>query len=208
MPTILQLYNEALAHCKHERLTSVSEDVPGRHYCDLHYESVLKYMIEQGYWNFALRSVHITYDPDVAPAFGFTHAFDKPTDFVKTYQISTSETFDPPCADWIDENNAFFADLDEIYLRYVSNSDDGYGYDLDRWTAKFQLAFTSELAYRILPNLAGSRTDMEDVFKAKEAYRNEALSYEAQREPSRRPPLGRWATNRFRGRASRREDRA
>lgn len=202
----LQIYNEALFHCLEPKLADLTEDVPGRHHCDLHYDSVLKYMIEQGFWKFAMRSVSITYDDAVSPAFGYSHAFNHPDDLVRVYQMSASDLFDPPLEDWIDESNLFWAEQDTLYCRYVSNSSSGYGYDLTRWPGKYQLAITTELAYRIAPRLPGSKADMEKLFEAKEAARNEALSFEATKEPARRPPMGKWVTARW-GTRVRRENR-
>jgi hypothetical protein len=202
----LQLYNEALFHCQARRLADLIEDVEPRHHLDLHYDSAMKYMIEQGYWKFAMRTVSITYDPDIAPAFGISKAFNKPEDLVKLYQMSASEYLDPPLLHWIEESNLFWAEEETIYVRYVSNSDDGYGYDLDRWTGKYQLAFTLELAHRVAPRLPGSSVDMKALFEMKEAVRNEALSFEAMKEPPKRPPEGNWNRSRF-GRGNYRENR-
>lgn len=196
----LTLYNQALFHTDTAKLSGLTENVAPRQYLDLHYDDVLKYMIEQGYWKFAMRSVSITADPIVSPAFGFTSAFNHPDDLVKVYQMSVSDRFDPPLENWIDESNLFWADEDTLYCRYVSNSSSGYGYDLTRWTGKFQLAVTLELAHRIAPRLPGSKVDMDDLRTAKDAARNEALSFEAMKEPPKRPPIGRWASARFRSR--------
>lgn len=201
----LSLYNRALFHCQARRLADLTEEVEPRHHLDQHYPDVLKYMIEQGYWKFALRSVHITKDPAITPAFGYSCAFNHPDDFVKTYQLSTSDRFDPPLWDWIDESNLFWCDQEEIYLRYVSNSSSGYGYDLARWTGKFEEAFVRELAFRVAPRLPGSKADLEALLTLKDDMLAEALTFEAMKEPSKRPPMGRWATNRFRG-SSRRPD--
>lgn len=204
----LSLYNRALFHCQTRRLADLTEDVEPRHHLDLHYDDVLKYMIEQGYWKFALRTVHITKDPAIVPTFGYSCAFNHPSDFVKTYQLSANDRFEPPLWDWIDESNLFWADQEEVYLRYVSNSASGYGYDLTRWTGKFEEAFVRELAFRVAPRLPGSKADMEALHTLKEDMLAEALTFEAQKEPSKRPPVGRWANARFRGMSRRPDYRA
>ncbi len=209
MPTKLSLYNQALSHMKATRLAAVDEDVENRHALDVHYDDALRFLIEQGFWKFAMRTVEITYDPDVAPAFGFSRAFNIPDDLVTVYQVSASDQLTPPLERWIRESNLFWADVDPIYVRYVSNSDDGYGYDLDTWSARFILAFTYELAWRTQPSIAGSSESMvERLEKDKVKYLLEALAYEALKEPAERPPVGNWVRSRFRGSGNRRYDRA
>lgn len=207
MPDKLQLYNEALHHCKEPRLADLAETREARFNLDLHYDSTLKFMIEQGFWKFAMRSVSITRDTAISPAFGYTGAFNHPEDLVTVYQMGDNETFDPPLLEWIDESNLFWANRETLYCRYVSNSSDGYGYDLNRWTGRFQLAFTTELGSRVLPTLAGASGDMADFLDKKKAKAlAEALSLEALKEPARRPPVGNWVRGRFGGRSVRREN--
>lgn len=203
----LTLYNRALGHCQETKLATITENRPSRHVLDLHYTDVLKDMIEGGFWHFAMRSVSITYDPDISPAFGYTKAFNTPEDWVKTYQVSASDRFTPPLEDWIHESNLFWCDQETIYLRYVSNSDDGYGYDLDRWTERFTKAFALELAARIAPSLPGSNADVERLEEKALTARSDALSFEAMTQPPRRPPMGNWNRARFFGRGRNSEDR-
>ena len=85
-----------------------------------------------------------------------------------------------------------------LYLRYVSNSSSGYGYDLARWTARFEKAVAFELAVRIAPKASGSSDSLierlqADALKAK----SDALAYEALRNPPRRLPEGRWNRTRW-----------
>jgi hypothetical protein len=114
--------------------------------------------------------------------------------------VSGSDRLDPPLDDWLEESNAFLADVSPIYVRYVSNSDTGYGLDMDKWTARFVEAFAWRLSSSIAPKLMGasesSKAKIED--KADRALK-EALVFEAMREPTRRPPQGRWNGNRFKG---------
>lgn len=195
----LQLYNEALSHCKETRLATLAEARPSRRALDLHYDSTLKYMIEQGYWKFATRSVSITFDPSIVPPddFGYRHAFNTPTDWVKTYQVSASGYFDPPLEKWIRESNLFWGDEELVYLRYISNSDTDYGYDLTAWPGEYQLAFTLELACRILPLLPGSDAKLDKLEERARRKLLEALASSAATEPPRRPPMGSWNSARF-----------
>jgi hypothetical protein len=114
MPTKLQLYNQALLHLRESTLVDLNEARESRRNLDVVYDDVLKLMLEAGFWKFAMRSIQITADTSITPAFGPSFAFDKPTDWVKTYFVSASETFDPPLDGWLEESNLFFADINPI----------------------------------------------------------------------------------------------
>lgn len=198
MTTKLEIYNLALLHMKASALASLTEEVEARYVLDTLYASVTKNMLENGFWKFAIRSVRITPDPDVTPTFGYSLAFNKPDDWVRTYDLSESEDFSPPLDDWIEEANLFFAHVDPIYVRYVSNDATGFGMNMDRWTGRFITALAFHLAWRAAPKATGSSDSFNeklegDYLKAL----SDAKQFEALREPSKAPPQGRWNSGRF-----------
>ena len=198
MTTQLELYNLALVHIRSSPITSLVAAVEARRVLDTVYQPTIRYMLEQGFWKFALRSVKITADTSITPTFGQAKAFNMPSDWVRTYSVSGSETFNPPLDDWLEESNLFFANIDPIFVRYVSNANPGYGADLTRWTERFTRAVTFELAWRICPKATGSSDTMKnDLEKDKIKALLEARAFEAMREPNRRPPQGRWNAARF-----------
>lgn len=201
MTTQLEIYNLALSHVREGTLAAVDEAREARYQLDLHYSQDLAFMLEAGFWKFAMRTVKIDYDPDTATAFGASRVFNKPDDWVRTYLVSGSERLDPPLEDWLEEGNVFIADITPIYVRYVSNSDTGYGMDMTRWTARFVAAFAWKLASSIAPKVMGASESSKAGIK-EEADRalKEALVFEAMREPTRRPPDGKWNQARTRGR--------
>lgn len=199
MTTKLALYNQALLHIKESPLgTDGLLDIrEARYYLDVVYEPVFQYMLESGFWKFAMRTVQIDADSAVTPAFGLTNAFNKPDDWIKTYQVSAAERMDPPLEDFLDEANQFWSDADPIYVRYVSNSTDGYGGDLTKWSAKAAAAFAFELGWRIVGKATGmTSSDKKTLEDEKKAALATALASEAIREPARRPAEGRWAGSR------------
>lgn len=189
----LTLYNEALIEMKVTPLVDLLEFNESRRVLDVVYDTTLQAMLEAGYWKFAIRSVKIEKDPDITPAFGESNAFNFPNDWVKTYLVSGSERFDPPLENYKEEAHLLFAESDPIYLRYVSNSNVGYGMDPTRWTERFHRATALELAWRACPKAAGSSESLrEEIEKNKVIALSRALAFEALREPPRRPPEGRW----------------
>jgi len=200
MTTQLEIYNLALAHIKESSLATIDEAREARYQLDLFYDHDLAFMLEAGFWKFAMRTVKIDYDPDTSTSFGMSRVFNKPNDWVRTYLVSGSDRLDPPLDDWLEEGNVFLAEITPIYVRYVSNSDTGYGMDMTRWTARFVTAFAWRLASSIAPKIMGSSESAKaNISGMADRALGEALTFEAMREPSRRPADGRWNRNRFRG---------
>lgn len=198
MPTQLQMYNLALLNIKETVLASISENREARYVLDAFYGQTLKEMIEAGFWKFAIRTVQIAADAAITPAFGYPNAFNLPSDWVKTYQVSASETLDPPLDDWIEESNVFMSNVTPIYLRYVSNQANGYGYDGDRWTGRFVKAFSWRLSAAISPKAMGaSENSKGSIDQLADDYLKQALSFEALREPPRRIQPGKWNKGRM-----------
>ena len=129
--TRLKLYNEALITFLGERaLGSLAENREPRRVLDAVWDNgAIDYCLEQGLWNFATRAQQITYSPSVEPPFGYRYAFTKPDDYVRTAAVCSDERFNCPLTQYADEGGFWFADLDTLYVKYVSD-DDQYGYDL------------------------------------------------------------------------------
>jgi hypothetical protein len=199
MATQLGIYNRALLILKSSTLTAVGEANEKARTLTSLYTDVLAYMLEQGFWKFAIRTVSVTEDDDNEPEFGLSMAFNKPEDWVSTYQISGNDRFDPPLENWIEESNLWFADISPLYVRYISNDAD-YGGDLTRFTARYTEAVAHELAKRAQPKIAAGM-NVKDLKDDCAGALSAALSFEALREPPKRPQMGRWASSRF-GRGS------
>lgn len=179
-------------------LASLTESRESRRVLDVHYPRVLAYMLEQGFWNFGMRTVQITEDATITPAFGLALAFNKPSDWVRTYAISLSERLEPIHQQYVEESGCWFSDSGPLYVRYVSNSVSGYGGDLTKWTERFVKAFYHELAARSCSKIAGSSDNMKDDLEKKaKGFLSEAQQFEALREPAQSLPQGRWNAARF-----------
>lgn len=193
MTTKLEVYNLALLSIRESRLASLSEVRESRYNLDTVWDTTLEELISKGFWRFALRTVKIDSDDAITPNFGFRYCFNLPDDWVRSYEVSGSEFMDPPLEQWQEESNAIWAEIDPIYLRYVSNSSTGYGYDLARWPARFTRAMAAELAYRIAPKATGSSDSMLERLQVEAAGAlTQAQQFDALREPSKRPPEGKW----------------
>ncbi len=146
--TKLKLYNGALRVLGQQELTDLTENVPRRYYLDEAYDDdFVDYLLEQADWIFAIRTSKLTYDASYSPGFGETRVHGKPDDFIRLVSLSTNEYFEPPMTgdQYRAENDLFYSDYDDIYMRYVSN-DASYGNNLSKWTTNFNKYAQAELA--------------------------------------------------------------
>ncbi len=192
MPTQLEIYNTALLHLGAQQLATLTDAIESRRVLDAFYENGKEFMLEQGFWKFALRSVEITRDLTISPTFGYSYPHNKPDDWVKTFAVSSSEYIEQyPLEDWIEESNLWLADVTPLFVRYVSDDAD-FGGDLDRWTSRFTSAFEYYLAFKAAKKITGSETLRDEMKKQFDIELSKALAQEAMREPPRRPPEGSW----------------
>jgi hypothetical protein len=196
----LQLYNNALLIVGERELASLTETREPRRLLDQVWNGGgVNYCLEQGQWYFSLRSVMLDFDPAEDPQFGWTYAFSKPDDWLKTSAITTDERFWEPLQEFAFENGLWFADVTPIYVRYVS-SGTSYGGNIGDWPEPFFEFASAYFASKIVRKLAPTREAevMEDLKKAK----HEAKSHGMMAQPNTYFPTGRWARHR-RGRMNR-----
>lgn len=154
----LKIYNGALLLCGEQRLNSLSENVEARHLLDLVWnDGGVRACLESAQWHFAMRTSEFTYTTSITPAFGYSRAFAKPTDWVITSGVFTDEYFNDPLLAYWDEAGYWYADHDVIYVRYVSD-DSSYGSDYAKWPATFtdyvKAYFAGKIVHKI-PSAAG-----------------------------------------------------
>ena len=205
--TRLELYNEALLICGQRSLSSLTEAVEPRRLLDHVWDNEgVRHCLESGQWRFAMRTIELDYTSTVAPTFGLRRAFVKPTDWVVTSALCEDEYFTSPLLEYVDEAGYWYADIDVIYVRYVSNNS-SYGGDLTKWTAKFADFVASHFASKIILKITSDEEKRESVMKYRKRMLLEAKNVDAMAEPTRFPPSGSWSSSRrggsFRDRGNR-----
>jgi hypothetical protein len=136
--TRLSLYNDALLLAGERAITSLTVVEETRRLLDQIWNNQgVDACLEEGQWMFAMRTVRIDYDPGIEPDYGYSRAFDKPTDWILTSAFCSDEYFRVPILRYVDEAGYWYSDLDNIYVRYVSN-DESYGADMSKWTPSFK----------------------------------------------------------------------
>ena len=202
MTTRLSLYGGALRLLGQRKLASLTENTPARHYLDDAWNGgALDYCLESGQWKFAMRSVMLTYSPSVAPDFGYTYAFDKPTDHLRLGGVfgSPGMTADDALLEYREEAGFWFANLDTIYVRYVSN-DAAFGADMSLWPASFTKFVEAHLASEIAMSLTNDEGKLGNMLTMRDKrFLPEALSRDAMQDPPKFAPMSGWTRARMGG---------
>lgn len=195
----LALYNGALRMLGSRELASVSENREPRRVLDGIWGNgkVITYALTRGEWNFATRTVRVDYTPSVEPDFGFARAFTKPDDIVRVAAMSSDERFTLPMTarEYTDEAGYWFADLDTIYVKYISNGE-AYGLDSARWAEPFKNFIEAYMAWQACERLTNNtalrdRLQRDMVQPLKEAKSNDAMD-----EGVKFLPAGSWSRSR------------
>lgn len=200
MPTILSHYNGALRLLGERRLSTLTDDREARYLLDDAYgdgstEGAVKHCLEVGQWTFATRSVMIDYSPSITPSFGYNYAFDQPSDMVDVCGIWSDERMTTPLLQYRDERHYWYADLQTIYVAYVSN-DANYGADRSLWPDTFSKLIEAYLAREIVTNLTQGDSKTQMVATVWKEALTLARSGDAMRKPTAMLPVGGWLTSR------------
>jgi hypothetical protein len=209
MTTKLKVYNRALRYCSERKIADLTEDrEPRRLLDDAWDDGAVDVCLAEAQWKFAIRTVRIDYDPAITTDFGFQYAFSKPTDWVSTSAVCSDEYFDTPLIRYSHENDYWYADIDTIYVKYLSN-DATYGNDLSLWPGTFANYVSAYMANEIVDKLTASDVIIARVDQRHDENRLKAKNKDAQNQPQRFPAPGSWSSSRgkFAGRTRDRGNR-
>lgn len=190
------LYNLALGTYVGTQKAQLTEEVPQRYALDDVYDSALKYMLTQGLWKFALKTMVMTAVRQSA-AFHRQYRYPLPEDFVRLARISPTPRLDvnAQLEDFIEENGFLYTDSPTLYLQFVSNDDD-YGLNLDIYPADYEQAVASWLAYQSLLPISKDRGDRADLLKLHNVTLATSRRLDAVDEAVKQKPAGRWPRSR------------
>ncbi len=193
MTTRLTLYQGAAQVLGERKPTSLTENVPVRKELDGAWDrGAIRTCLQTYLWNFATRSVEIEYSPSITPSHGYRRAFQKPNDFVRLAQICRDEYYRAPLNEYTDEASHWFADIDPIYVRYVSD-DEEYGMDLSKWPPNFTRFVEHYLAHAICNVITGSGRSKAEIEEDLKAAKASAKATDAAEEPTTFAPRGSWS---------------
>lgn len=194
----LEVYNAALTICGERHLASLTEDRKSRRLLDHVWDNDgVDACLERGQWKFAINTLKVEYDTSVTIDFGYRRAFSKPSDWVLTSAVCSDEYFTKPLIRYADENDYWFAELDQLYVKYVSNST-SFGYDLSLWPATFTDFVAAHFAKRVVLSLTQDPDKIAVVMANYEQAMKYAKSNDMMAGPQKFPAPGSWATSRTR----------
>lgn len=202
MTTQLSLYNNALALLGERSLASLSESREARRRLDAAWSRpAIDDCLSKGQWKFAMRTLEIACDPNFTTQFGYQYAFTRPADLIRVTSLCSDEYFNSPLLRYQTEGAYWFADVEPIYVRYVSN-DASYGGDLSLWPQNFCRYVEAYLADAIVEATVADKSMWQKVRALMKDNLTNALSTDAMEDPTAFPPSGAWVSAR-RGRSSR-----
>jgi hypothetical protein len=178
------------------RIASLTEQTAMRSVLDDCWDSAVNYMLEQGLWNFALRTVELDFDTNVEPLFGYKYGFSKPADWVRTQRVCDFPTLNSDFERWHDEAAYWYADPEKLFITYVSNLPN-YGWNIGAWRQHFCKALEAYLAFEAaiaIPDDKGSRSDLFQLYKRRLA---DAKIKDAADEEVEYAPRGRLIRSRY-----------
>lgn len=205
--TKLKIFNGALRELGSRKIANLTSNTESRRVLDTMWDSeFIDEMLSAGLWNFAARSALVDIDASITTEFGYTNAFAKPSDWLRTMAVSEDEYFTTPLRDYADEAGYWFAESDPLYTRFVSNGAD-YGGDLSKWTPRFRMFVETTLASRVCTRITQNESKTRDLITLSEMRKKDAKANDAMDEAAARTPQGTWARSRqIRSRRQRRRD--
>lgn len=164
--TKLGIYNDACRAIGDIRLATLTDDVEARYALDDAWDDAVEFVFTEGLWNFAIKTVKISYNSGLTPIPGFSFAFDKPNGWMRTITISTTSLFDIE-ANYRDEGGKLYANFEDLYIRYLSSAlanDSG----IASWPPAFARTVAAYLAMECAERISGSaekKAQLSDVYK-------------------------------------------
>lgn len=148
-------------------------------------------------WNFAMKRAQITPSGSVTPAFGFTHAYAKPSDFIRLIgfyddlNLRLTESDYDLEGDYILRNGE---DAVAINVRYVFDET-----NVAKFDPLFVDLFTINLAIKLAPNFSGSEARVKTLVELRKEILSNATAIDGQERPPRRIQTSKFIQSRKRG---------
>ena len=192
--TQLSLYNGALHLLKERKLASLTENREPRRVLDDVWEGAVDACLEQGQWNFAMRTAKFAREETFVPAFGYENQFLKPSDLIRVCAVCSDEFFNSPLTQYTDEAGSWYSSLSDIYVSYISNDATAYGGLMSRWPQTFVNVVEHYLAMKAGARITGK--DNDEWIKKFRLALVDGRSKDAMNEPTKFMPQVNWTSAR------------
>ncbi|MBE9555015.1 MAG: hypothetical protein IMF05_16235 [Proteobacteria bacterium] len=188
MTSEVAICNAALAKVSNNRIASLSEGSTAGDLCNEMYERIRDRLLRRHIWNFNKKRVKLGQLAQ-APVFGWTYAYQLPSDWVRNIAIYPDPAGINPTHDYEVEGRTIAADHADIYLVYGARITDPNDFD-----EMFREALAYALAVELAVPLAKSATLRDRMNEAFQAYVMEAQTIDGQDDPPDYAPEPGWAT--------------
>lgn len=182
----IAICNLALSHLKQNQIVQLDPPTTDpEKICAIWYQMVRRSTLRLHPWNFAMKRVEITPDGSYTPEFGFTHAYQKPADFIRLIG------FYDDLGNRLGPDDDF--DLENDYI--LRNGEDGvainvrYIYDVtdvNKMDPLFIDLFAIDLAIRLAPRFSGGEARVKTLASLRSEIYTAATAIDGQERPPRR----------------------
>lgn len=192
----LSIFQGSCAAIGCRRITSLTEDrLPLRELNGVWDRGGLRTCLSTGYYKFATRTQAVTYDPAIEPDFGYARVFEKGGDWILTAGVSGNESFNPPLTAYRDEGGFLFADLDTLYVSFISD-DAAFGGDFSLWPENFTRYVEGWFGLQVHERLVNNNDKKVLHERTVKRLLVETKAKDALDGPAKFLPQGTWSTSR------------
>lgn len=143
--TPVQICNSALTILGAEPISSLDENSKTARQCNLNYPLVRDELLEDHYWNFAMKRASLAQIATYVADSDWSYAYELPNDVVRVRKMINADTQNR----FKVEGGILLANLSIVRIQYISNETD---------VSKYSRAFIEALAYSIAHKMCYSIT--------------------------------------------------
>lgn len=154
MPSVVDVCNKALDKLGHGPITNLGDGTKAANLCDRNWPLVRDEVLRDHPWNFAVTRANLA-PVATAPAWGFTNAFNLPSDCLRLLEVK-----DQRSEDYQVESRQILSDADVLYIRYIRQVTDP-----NRMDATVVDLMAARLALELCESLTQSNTKLQLMWR-------------------------------------------
>jgi hypothetical protein len=189
MAAAVDVANSALLKIKAQRITSLAEGSTNANACNDCYERLRDTLLSSHTWNFAETRAELARS-STAPVFGWTHAYVKPTGWLRTAAVYDNDA-GVGTVPYKDEDGEILCSSENVYMRYVRIVT-----DVNAMPPLFRESLAYSMAVELAIDLQNSRALSERMEARFKSIVSKAKTMDAQGDYPQRLDEGSWVTSR------------
>lgn len=191
MASEIDIVNSALRKIGADTITSFDEGTNNANVADDQYPNLRDYILRSHTWNFATKLKKLARSATV-PAFEWDHQYPLPSDWLRVVTIADNDAGHGTVRYEIgyddDDGNVIFADVDELWMRYIARIT-----DTNRMSADFREALSYALASEFAISIVNSNTLHDRMVDRFKRVLRRARSADGMEDYPKEFPLSSWA---------------